>query len=43
MKSAEYRQMSDEQLTLFLVLFLFYCAYFMLRFSVDPGPQPALS
>jgi heme exporter protein C len=24
---------------LFLVLFLFYAAYFMLRFSVDPGPQ----
>ena len=22
---------------LFLVLFLFYCAYFMLRFSVEPG------
>jgi len=32
---------SDEQLVLFLVLFLFYCAYFMLRFSVDPGPQRA--
>jgi len=31
----------DEQLVLFLVLFLFYCAYFMLRFSVDPGPQRA--
>jgi heme exporter protein C len=29
---------ADEQLVLFLVLFLFYCAYFMLRFSVDPGP-----
>ena len=27
----------DEQLVLFLVLFLFYCAYFMLRFSVEPG------
>jgi heme exporter protein C len=27
----------DDQLVLFLVLFLFYCAYFMLRFSVDPG------
>ena len=26
---------------LFLVLFLFYCAYFMLRFSVDPGPARA--
>ena len=23
---------------LFLVLFLFYCAYFMLRFSVEDGP-----
>jgi heme exporter protein C len=32
---------SDEQLVLFLVLFLFYCAYFMLRFSVEPGPQRA--
>jgi heme exporter protein C len=28
---------SENQLVLFLVLFLFYCAYFMLRFSVDPG------
>jgi heme exporter protein C len=28
---------SDDQLVLFLVLFLFYCAYFMLRFSLDPG------
>ena len=26
---------------LFLVLFLFYAAYFMLRFSVDAGPQRA--
>ena len=32
---------ADEQLVLFLVLFLFYCAYFMLRFSVDPGPSRA--
>jgi heme exporter protein C len=32
---------SDDQLVLFLVLFLFYCAYFMLRFSVDPGPARA--
>jgi heme exporter protein C len=32
---------SEDQLVLFLVLFLFYCAYFMLRFSVDPGPQRA--
>jgi heme exporter protein C len=30
---------SSNQLVLFLVLFLFYCAYFMLRFSVDAGPQ----
>jgi heme exporter protein C len=27
----------ENQLVLFLVLFLFYCAYFMLRFSVEPG------
>jgi heme exporter protein C len=27
----------DDQLVLFLVLFLFYCAYFMLRYSVEPG------
>jgi heme exporter protein C len=32
---------SENQLVLFLVLFLFYCAYFMLRYSVDPGPQRA--
>jgi heme exporter protein C len=30
---------SENQLVLFLVLFLFYAAYFMLRFSVDAGPQ----
>jgi heme exporter protein C len=30
---------SEDELVLFLVLFLFYCAYFMLRFSVDSGPQ----
>jgi heme exporter protein C len=29
----------ERQLVLFLILFLFYSAYFMLRFSVDPGPQ----
>ena len=29
---------SENQLVLFLVLFLFYCAYFMLRFSVEAGP-----
>jgi heme exporter protein C len=32
---------SEDQLVLFLVLFLFYSAYFMLRFSVEPGPQRA--
>ena len=32
---------SENQLVLFLVLFLFYAAYFMLRFSVEPGPQRA--
>ena len=32
---------SERQLVLFLVLFLFYCAYFMLRYSVEPGPQRA--
>jgi heme exporter protein C len=30
---------SSNQLVLFLVLFLFYCAYFMLRFSLEPGPR----
>ena len=30
---------TDDELVLFLVLFLFYCAYFMLRYSVEPGPQ----
>ena len=30
---------SDDQLVLFLILFLFYCAYFMLRYSVEPGLQ----
>jgi heme exporter protein C len=32
---------SSRQLVLFLVLFLFYAAYFMLRFSVEPGPRRA--
>jgi heme exporter protein C len=32
---------SENQLVLFLVLFLFYCAYFMLRFSVEAGPSRA--
>ena len=31
----------EDQLVLFLVLFLFYAAYFMLRFSVDPGQRRA--
>ena len=31
----------SRQLVLFLVLFLFYSAYFMLRFSVEPGPRRA--
>jgi heme exporter protein C len=30
---------SSDQLVLFLVLFLFYCAYFMLRFSIEIGPR----
>jgi len=35
---------SENQLVLFLVLFLFYCAYFMLRFSVEPGrPRASMS
>jgi heme exporter protein C len=32
---------NEDQLVLFLVLFLFYSAYFMLRFSVPPGPRRA--
>jgi heme exporter protein C len=32
---------SEDELVLFLVLYLFYCAYFMLRFSIEPGPQRA--
>jgi heme exporter protein C len=31
----------SDQLVLFLVLFLFYAAYFMLRYSVEPGPARA--
>ncbi len=31
----------ERQLVLFLILFLFYSAYFMLRFSVDAGPARA--
>ena len=34
---------SSNQLVLFLVLFLFYCAYFMLRFSLEEGPRRARS
>ena len=34
---------SSNQLVLFLVLFLFYCAYFMLRFSLEEGPRRANS
>jgi heme exporter protein C len=30
---------SENQLVLFLVLFLFYCAYFMVRFSIEPGAR----
>jgi heme exporter protein C len=30
---------SEDQLVLFLVLFLFYCAYFMLRFSIEEGAR----
>src|SRR5437660_8917509 len=32
---------SSNQLVLFLVLFLFYAAYFMLRFSIESGPRRA--
>ncbi len=32
---------SDQQLNVFLILFLFYCAYFMLRFSIDEGDRRA--
>ena len=30
---------SERQLVLFLILFLFYSAYFMLRYSTEPGPR----
>ena len=33
----------SDQLVLFLTLFLFYCAYFMLRFSLEEGPRRARS
>ena len=29
----------ERQLVLFLILFLFYSAYFMLRYSTEPGPR----
>ena len=29
----------DRQLNVFLILFLYYCAYFMLRFSLDEGER----
>jgi len=32
---------SERQLVLFLILFLFYSAYFMLRYSLAPGPARA--
>jgi heme exporter protein C len=31
----------ERQLVVFLILTLFYCAYFMLRYSIDAGPQRA--
>ena len=33
----------SDQLVLFLTLFLFYCAYFMLRFSLEDGARRARS
>ena len=32
---------SDKQLNVFLILFLYYCAYSMLRFSIDEGERRA--
>jgi heme exporter protein C len=29
----------ERQLVLFLIVFLFYSSYFMLRYSTDPGPR----
>jgi heme exporter protein C len=34
---------SEKQLVLFLTLFLFYCAYFMLRFSLEEGRRRSRS
>ena len=31
----------STELNMFLIIFLFYCAYFMLRFSVEPGERRA--
>lgn len=31
----------EKQLVLFLVIFLFYCTYFMLRYSIEAGPRRA--
>ncbi len=31
----------EQQLVVFLILFLFYSAYFMLRYSLEPGPARA--
>ena len=31
----------SRELNTFLIIFLFYCAYFMLRFSVEPGERRA--
>ena len=30
-----------SKLVLFLVIFLFYCTYFMLRYSIEAGPRRA--
>ncbi|MGN6379855.1 MAG: cytochrome c biogenesis protein CcsA [Gaiellales bacterium] len=32
---------SSTELNTFLIIFLFYCAYFMLRYSVEPGERRA--
>ena len=31
----------EKELVLFLVIFLFYCTYFMLRYSIEAGPRRA--
>jgi heme exporter protein C len=38
----EWWDWGSKQLTTFLIIFLFYCAYFMLRFSVEPGERRAV-